>query len=125
VRRDQVDGSAWRWMGLTLSDSCACLAMKIQFWGSCIDNLHVAPKYHGLAVGTELMLRTAEWLDRMYPRSGVYLWVMEANSPARRFYERLGARHCGTSNKRDPGGGYALNCRYVWTDPKAILTPTR
>ena len=89
-------------------------------WGSLIDNLHVAAARHGTGAGRKLMLRAAQWLDRMYPQLGVYLWVYEANSPARRFYERLGASHRETINKRDPGGGYARSCRYVWTEPKAL-----
>jgi GNAT superfamily N-acetyltransferase len=89
-------------------------------WGSLIDNLHVAPESHRSGVGRQLMQRAAQWLDQMYPELGVYLWAYEANVPARRFYERLGARHCETINKRDPGGGYALSYRYVWTGPKAL-----
>lgn len=119
-----------RWVCLAL-DSARLIGFVCVFgnedpvWGSYIDNLHVAIEYHRMGVGTKLMLRAAQWLDRMYPRSGVYLWVMEANSPARRFYERLGARNGGTSHKRDPGGGCAPNCRYVWAEPKALLTPMK
>jgi ribosomal protein S18 acetylase RimI-like enzyme len=106
--------------GAHLSGFVCAFANEDSVWGSYIDNLHVAAEYHRLGVGTELMLRAAEWLGRMYPQLGVYLWVMEANNRARRFYERLGAKNCGTSDKRDPGGGSAPNCRYVWTTPAAL-----
>jgi ribosomal protein S18 acetylase RimI-like enzyme len=116
-----------RWVCLALDESelagfICVFGNEDPIWGSYIDNLHVGSRYHRRGVGTELMIHAAEWLQQFYPRSGVYLWVMEANIPARRFYELLGARNCGTSNKRDPGGGYAPNCRYVWDNPNALLT---
>jgi hypothetical protein len=46
---------------------------------------------------------------------------IEANDAARRFYERLGGAHVGTSNRLDPAGGSAPNCRYVWTNPAALI----
>jgi GNAT superfamily N-acetyltransferase len=93
-------------------------------WGAYIDNLHVAHDWHRRGVGRALMRSTAEWLCGLQPDGGVYLWVMEANAPARRFYERLGASHAGNVNLEDPGGGSAPNCRYVWTSPRVLLTAT-
>ncbi len=90
-------------------------------WGSYIDNLHVSWAYAHQGIGTALMSRAAEWLVETHPHSRVYLWVMEANGMARRFYERLGAHNAGTSIKQDPGGGAAPNCRYVWQHPGALL----
>jgi ribosomal protein S18 acetylase RimI-like enzyme len=90
-------------------------------WGSYIDNLHVAPGRHRQGIGRALMRRTAEWLVRDAPDRGVYLWVMEANAPARAFYDRLGATNAGTVDRMDPGGGHAPNCRYVWASPRMLL----
>ena len=45
---------------------------------------------------------------------------MEANAPARRFYERLGASNAGVVEKQDPAGGSAPNCRYVWKNPQYL-----
>lgn len=90
-------------------------------WGSYIDNLHVLPEFHRRGIGTSLMLHVAEWLCKRASHSGVYLWVMQANRRARAFYERLGARNSGVTMKRDPGDGWAPNCRYVWPDPATIL----
>lgn len=89
-------------------------------WGSCIDNLHVAQERKRMGAGTALMKEAASWLQAHYPQSGVYLWVMEANAPARRFYERLGASNAGTVDKLDPAGGSAPSCRYVWPDPAKL-----
>lgn len=90
-------------------------------WGSYIDNLHVAPDMHRAGIGRALMRRASEWLCAVAPRAGVYLWVMEANTPARSFYHRFGARDAGTVSLEDPGGGRAPNCRYVWSDPGTLL----
>ena len=45
----------------------------------------------------------AEWLCQAHHDRGVYLWVMEANTTARAFYDRLGATNAGTRRKRTPG----------------------
>lgn len=89
-------------------------------WGSCIDNLHVRSDAKRAGIGAALMHEAARWLDERWPDRGVYLWVLEANAAARRFYERLGASHAGTAARRDPGGGSAPNCRYVWPNARAI-----
>jgi ribosomal protein S18 acetylase RimI-like enzyme len=90
-------------------------------WGSYIDNLHVAPDLHRSGIGRALMHRAGEWLCASCPGAGVYLWVMEANTPARAFYDRLGARNIETVNLEDPGGGHAPNCRYVWADARMLI----
>ena len=48
---------------------------------------------------------------------------MAANAPARAFYQRLGAANAGTVDLEDPGGGRAPNCRYVWAEPRLLMTP--
>jgi len=80
-------------------------------WGSYIDNLHVAHAYHRSGVGRALMREVGQWLSGVRPDEGVYLYVMEANAPARAFYERLGAANAETIDLKDPGGGHAPNCR--------------
>jgi ribosomal protein S18 acetylase RimI-like enzyme len=90
-------------------------------WGSYIDNLHVAGTMQGRGIGRALMRAVAEWLEEVQPARGVYLWVMEANAPARGFYEHLEAASAGTIDLMDPGGGHAPNCRYVWASPGVLL----
>ena len=90
-------------------------------WGAYIDNLHVAHHWQGRGVGRALMRRAAEWVCDTQPGVGVYLFVMEANANARAFYDRLGARNAGTIELKDPAGGSAPNCRYVWADPRVLV----
>ena len=90
-------------------------------WGAYIDNLHVVHDWKGRGVGRVLMRRAAEWVCETQPGAGVYLWVMEANAPARSFYDRLGASNVETVLISDPAGGRAPNCRYVWADARTLL----
>lgn len=92
-------------------------------WGSYIDNLHVAAGVHRRGIGRALMRDVAGWLCQVQPDRGVWLWVMEANTSARAFYDSLGATYAGTVDLRDPDGGRAPNCRYVWPRPSMLLTP--
>lgn len=88
-------------------------------WGSLVDNLHVAKEAKRRGIGASLMKRAGAWLAGSYPGLGVYLWVLEVNAPARRFYERLGAENAGVSVMETHGGAVVRSCRYVW--PSAEL----
>ena len=88
-------------------------------WGSFVDNLHVATAYKRSGVGLALMRQAGAWLDHRHPELGVYLLVLEANSSARRFYERLGARNAGMTTMETHGGAMVRSCRYAW--PRAAL----
>jgi GNAT superfamily N-acetyltransferase len=73
-------------------------------WGSLVDNLHVAQVSKRSGIGSSLMRQAGTWLARLYTELGVYLWVLEVNSPARRFYERLGGQNAGISIMETHGG---------------------
>jgi GNAT superfamily N-acetyltransferase len=88
-------------------------------WGSFIDNLHVAKAAKGTGVGRSLMRRAGAWAAHSHPGLGVYLWVLEANSPARRFYERLGAENAEVTTMETHGGALVRSCRYTW--PRAEM----
>lgn len=89
-------------------------------WGSLVDNLHVADaaKRHG--IGASLMRQAGAWLESLYPDLGVYLFVLEANSSARQFYERLGAQNAGASTMKTHGGAVVRSCRYIWPRARAL-----
>ena len=86
-------------------------------WGSFVDNLHVAGEAKRSGVGSSLMRQAGAWLDRRHPDLGVYLWVLESNSSARRFYEQLGARNSEVTTMETHGRAVVRSCRYTW--PKA------
>jgi ribosomal protein S18 acetylase RimI-like enzyme len=83
-------------------------------WGSFVDNLHVVDGAKRRGIGASLMRHAGVWLASRYSDLGVHLWVLEANAPARRFYESLGARNAGTSRMETHGGSLVRSCRYVW-----------
>jgi GNAT superfamily N-acetyltransferase len=56
--------------------------------------------------------------------AGLYLWVLRSNTPARRFYERLGARNAGDGVWIAPRGEALPRRRYVWRDVRVILHTT-
>jgi ribosomal protein S18 acetylase RimI-like enzyme len=56
-----------------------------------------------------------------YPKSGVYLWVLETNHAARGFYEHLGAANTGLAMNPSADGGVVAALRYTWPSPSALL----
>ena len=88
-------------------------------WGSFIDNLHVARASKRQGIGLSLMGQAGDSLGPVYSDLGVYLFVLEANSSARHFYERLGARNAGATIMETHGGAMVRSCRYTW--PRAEL----
>ena len=91
-------------------------------WGSLIDNLHVAGEYKRSGIGAALMRQAGDWLAPRYPEP-VYLLVLEANTAARRFYERLGGRNAEVFSNETHGGAIVRSCRYVWPRPAALSAP--
>ena len=80
-------------------------------WGPLLDNLHVDPEMKGQGVGRLLFdaVRHA-----VAPASQFHLWVLEANAPARRFYERLGGVEVERRLADVANSGAALQLRYLW-----------
>jgi ribosomal protein S18 acetylase RimI-like enzyme len=79
-------------------------------WGTLVDNLHVRPDRKRAGIATRLMGETAARLQQRGCTSGLYLWVVERNVPAQRFYEALG----GCAADRGLAGGTVPTVRYVW-----------
>jgi GNAT superfamily N-acetyltransferase len=87
-------------------------------WGALVDNLHVLPRAKGRGIGRALLASAADWTASAFPDAGMYLWVFEANEPARRFYDRMGGIAVETVVEPNPaGGGESLSMRYFWRDP--------
>jgi ribosomal protein S18 acetylase RimI-like enzyme len=83
-------------------------------WGSLIDNLHVSIDFRRSGIASELMGRAADWFIANAAGPSVYLWVLEQNTGARRFYETLGAGNAETVSLKLQSGNLGRSCRYVW-----------
>lgn len=82
--------------------------------GSLVDNLHVHADFRRRGIARDLMARAGEWFAEQARERGVYLWVLEANEGARRFYETLAATNAETVTRRLESGNDGRVCRYVW-----------
>ncbi len=85
-------------------------------WGNMLDNLHVSGEHKGRGVGELLLRETAARFEEHYPALGMYLWVLEANHGARRFYERMGGVNAESDHWAPPDGSSLPCLRYVWRD---------
>lgn len=65
-------------------------------WGSLVDNLHVTSgRRHG-GVGTALHTAAVAAVVEQAAGAHLYLWVLEQNVAAQRFYRSRGGIHAGT-----------------------------
>jgi ribosomal protein S18 acetylase RimI-like enzyme len=106
--------------GATLTGFVCAYGAHDPRWGSLIDNLHVAREFKRTGIGSQLMREAGAWLDLRHPGSAVYLLVLEANTTARRFYERIGGENAGVSTMETHGGAMVRSCRYTWSRPALL-----
>jgi GNAT superfamily N-acetyltransferase len=88
-------------------------------WGTFLDNLHVAHDSRRRRIGSGLMAEIGRWCITHSSTRGLYVWVVESNRNAQRFYERLGATCSGYDYWSPPGGGSVRRLLYTWS----ILDP--
>jgi GNAT superfamily N-acetyltransferase len=91
-----------------------CFGADDKHWGTLLDNLHVHRDRHREGLGRSLLAAVAARCLADYPDAGLYLWVLEQNARARRFYEALGATDEEGLVWDMPGGGRAPSRRYAW-----------
>lgn len=94
-------------------------------WGALLDNLHVRHDVKRRGVGRWLLRETALALADRRPASGLYLFVLEQNTPAQAFYASCGGR-CVQRRMGGPfpGGGTAPSLRYAWPDLGPLVRGT-
>jgi GNAT superfamily N-acetyltransferase len=91
-------------------------------WGALLENLHVTHELKGQGIGTRLMAASARAVLDATPGAGLYLWVLDVNAAAQRFYAARGGTEVGREMRGPfPGGGNALGRRIVWSDPSVLL----
>jgi len=93
--------------------------------GTLLDNLHVRRTEHRGGIGTRLMDETAVRLIDS-GRTTLYLWVLEENAGARRFYEALGGVECGrgSSGESHPELPAVPSIRICWSDLQTLMERT-
>jgi GNAT superfamily N-acetyltransferase len=90
-------------------------------WGDYVDNLHVAPGLKGGGIGRRLMQGVAQRLHRDGSTRPLFLWVLDANTAARGFYERLGAEVRDLQPSEPLAGQQHPVWRCVWHHPTLLL----
>lgn len=91
-------------------------------YGSLLDNLHVSSSMQGKGVGHRLMYLAAKEIEQKLPNSDMYLWVLEQNVNAIRFYEGLGGERIETVKEMDIGDRPVVKSRYYWKSLKKLIT---
>ena len=91
-------------------------------WGSLVDNLHVVPDRQRTGIGTGLLGRAATAVTERAAGTGMYVWVLEQNVAAQRFYRAYGADRGQAVPVTPPGGdpsrlnGSPRKLRMIWPD---------
>ena len=73
-------------------------------WGSLVDNLHVHHGQHRTGIGTQLLAHAAQAVTEGATGNAIYLWVLEQNTAAQKFYFATGATCVETATVPPPGG---------------------
>jgi ribosomal protein S18 acetylase RimI-like enzyme len=85
-----------------------------------IAAIYVLQRAQRMGIGGRLMAAMAhDLLARGYASAS--LWVLEANTPARRFYEALGGREVARREQQRDGFS-AVGIAYGWDDVTALVT---
>jgi ribosomal protein S18 acetylase RimI-like enzyme len=98
-------------------------------WGSLLDNLHVVNDRRRGGIGTHLLRRAARSVVEKSSRPAMYLWVLEQNGDAQRFYQANGGANVEKMLVSPPGGdptrlnGTPAKLRMAWPDVNQLGRP--
>ncbi|MEP6735633.1 MAG: GNAT family N-acetyltransferase [Chryseolinea sp.] len=88
-------------------------------YNALVDNLHVTPHLKGLGVGATMMRAAARRL-KVAGTTKFYLWVLEGNVAAEKFYLAKFGRPMDRAES-DFGGKMVWATRYVWDSFDSLL----
>lgn len=97
-------------------------------WGSLVDNLHVRSDRRRSGIGRQLLTRTARAVAEGATHPAMYLWVLQQNTAAQRFYLACGASSADLELVPPPGGdparlnGTPYGLRMTWPDAAPLST---
>ncbi|TML31404.1 MAG: GNAT family N-acetyltransferase [Actinobacteria bacterium] len=100
-------------------------------WGSLIDNLHVRYGRQRTGIGTTLLARAGAAVADRATAPAMYLWVLEQNVAAQRFYRALGGTFVESASVTAPGGvpgrlnGSPKKLRFAWPEAAELAGAVR
>lgn len=115
-----MDDPAWKTLvciedGIIVGTSSFCSSRLEQFdgWGEVIS-IYLLPDYMGKGYGKSLMESAIAELKKL-GYENIFLWVLEENARARRFYEKFGFAVTDDFLDDNIGGRGVREIRYVYT----------
>jgi ribosomal protein S18 acetylase RimI-like enzyme len=93
-------------------------------WGSYLNNIHVAQAMHGKGLGNALLHAAASLCLGSYGEGSMYIWVLQSNEKAQRFYAKSGAHAVGVDTWQAPDGSSAPLYRFSWPSLVALQAAT-
>lgn len=90
-------------------------------YGTLLDNLHVSFRAKGKGIGTNLISRVVSTIKAKGLTTGLYLWVLDKNTSAIKFYEGLGGIMVEKVKGTDIGDKSFFKLRYYWDNIPSLL----
>lgn len=97
------------------STFCASRLEELAGWGEIVS-IYLLPAYMGRGYGRALIEAAVQGLTAMGFQN-IFLWVLEENVRARRFYEKMGFANSGAFLHDNLGGKDIREVRYVYSVP--------
>jgi GNAT superfamily N-acetyltransferase len=88
-------------------------------YSALVDNLHVIPSLKGSGIGSEMLRHAARRLLAS-GRNSFYLWVLEGNTDAGKFYLAKGGKSAD-QHTSEFGGKVVTATRFVWNGFEALF----
>jgi len=95
------------------SSFCASRSERFPGWGEVVS-IYLLPEYTGKGLGRVLMESAVSGLKKR-GYEDIFLWVLEENVRARRFYERFGFSPAGEYLDDRIGGRALRELRYIYS----------